>query len=94
MLSKRAFSRSKGQALAMYLNSLSNLGRPATWHEIRAAAGRIGNSSRIYKDELLEKGFIDKAGFAREKGVKKPSVLFRVSKEGARYLKGNKIYWN
>ena len=75
----------KGMSLSLYLQSLNKL-KVATWIEIRNNANRSGNSSRKYRDKLLEKKLI------REVKLKRPRT-YEITKQGQNFLNENEIYW-
>tara|TARA_Y100000310_G_C20654060_1_gene801047 strand:+ start:79 stop:1476 length:1398 start_codon:yes stop_codon:yes gene_type:complete len=75
----------KGMSLSLYLKSLNELGI-GSWVEIREKAKRVGNSSRIYRDQLLENKYIEEI---REKRPK----TYQITAKGKKYLNNNKIYW-
>ena len=72
-------------SLSLYLKSLNELGI-GSWVEIREKAKRVGNSSRIYRDQLLENKYIEEI---REKRPK----TYQITAKGKKYLNNNKIYW-
>ena len=75
----------KGMSLSLYLKSLNELGI-GSWVEIREKAKRVGNSSRIYRNQLLESKYIEEI---REKHPK----TYQITAKGKKYLNNNKIYW-
>jgi len=75
----------KGMSLSLYLGSLNKL-KEATWIQIRDTANRVGNSSRVYRDQLLEREYI------QENSQKWPKT-YKTTKKGKRFLKENEIYW-
>lgn len=75
----------KGQSKTLYLKSINELGI-VTWQEIMAKSNRMGNSSRIYLKELIDRKYIRMVRNSRPR-------KYKITASGIKYLERNKMYW-
>ncbi|MBL7160510.1 MAG: hypothetical protein ISS93_01525 [Candidatus Aenigmarchaeota archaeon] len=85
LLINKVVQSPKGQSKTLYLKSLNELGI-ATWPQIRTQSNRIGNSSRIYLKELLERKLVKRVGHSWPRE-------YVMTVEGKKHLERNKMYW-